>query len=333
MIHSKSMNILVTGGAGYVGSVLVPKLLKRGHRVTVLDIMWFGNQGLKTVKHHPNLKIVKGDIRDKNILKEALKDIDAVIHLAAVSNDPCGNLDPRLTKEINFEASHQLVKLAKKIGIKRFVYASSSSVYGVKSEPQVTEDLPLTPLTIYSKTKVWAEKAILKENSPDFTTVILRPATVCGYSPRMRLDLVVNILASHAIMNRKIIVFGGEQKRPNIHIDDMTDAYIAMLNFPKAKISGEIFNVGFENHPVKKLAKMVKDVVGQDVIIETQPSDDPRSYHISSEKLTRLTGFAPKKTIKDAIKDLKAASAAGKIPDWQNINYYNVKKMKALKLG
>jgi len=254
-------NILITGGAGHVGCVLVPKLLKEGYQVRVLDIMWFGDEGLDEVKNNKNLKIMKGDIRDKATLKKSLKDIDIVIHLAAISNDPCAELDPNLTIETNYKATFNLVKLAKKQGIKRFIYASTSSVYGIKKDPQVTEDLKLEPLTIYSKTKADAEKVIQKENSRDFVTVIIRPATVCGYSPRMRLDLVVNILSSHAIMNRKIKVFGGKQKRPNIHIEDMTDLYLLMTKLPKDKIAGKIFNAGFENYSVSKLAQIVKKVI------------------------------------------------------------------------
>ena len=323
------MKVLVTGGAGYVGSVLVPKLLEKEHKVTVLDKMMFGRMGLDGISNS-NLEIIEGDIRDINLVKNATKDIDSVIHLAAISNDPCSELDHNLTKEVNYDATVNLVKAAKKNGVKRFINVSTSSVYGIKEEPNVTEDLKLEPLTIYSKAKAWGEKAVKECNDDNFTTVNIRPATACGYSPRMRLDLVVNILTSHAIMNRKIIVFGGEQKRPNIHVDDITDLYILMLELPKEKIAGEEFNAGFENHTVMKLAEMVKDVVGSDIEIEVKPTDDPRSYHISSEKLTRMTGYKPKKGIRNAIVDIKDAFEQGKISNWKHINYYNVKKMIAL---
>ena len=174
------------------------------------------------------------------------------------------------------------------------------------------------------------KQRIKEYNDENFTTINLRPSTACGYSPRMRLDLVVNILSSHAIMNRKIIVFGGKQKRPNIHIQDITDLYLMMVDFPKEKVAGEAFNIAFENHTVMGLAEMIKEIIGDDVEIEVQPTDDPRSYHVSSEKIMRVTGFKPKRTIKDAVLEIKDAFKQGKIKDWKNINYYNVKKMKAI---
>jgi len=310
--------------------VLVPKLLDRDYRVVVLDKLFFGKQGLKTIETNKNLKIVDGDIRDTSVIDKLTKNIDAVIHLAAISNDPSSELDHNLTVEVNYEATANLVKTAKKNGVMRFINVSTSSVYGIKEEPNVTEDLPLEPLTIYSKTKAWGEKVVRGSNDEGFTTVNIRSATACGYSPRMRFDLVVNILASHAIMNRKITVFGGEQKRPNIHVDDITDLYTFMLEAPEDKISGETFNAGFENHTVMELAEMTRDIVGDDVTIEITASDDPRSYHISSEKLKTILGFKPKKTIRDAVIDIKDAFEEGKIKDWKDIDYFNVKKMKAL---
>ena len=321
--------VLVTGGAGHVGSVLVQNLLEKGYNVTVLDKMIFGDEGLTSLPTE-NLKIVKGDIRDRNIVDKATQNIGAVIHLAAISNDPCSELDHKLTKEVNYEGTVNLLNNAKKNGVERFIYASSSSVYGIKDEPNVTEDLPLDPLTIYSKTKTWSEKVVKEANDDDFTTVNIRPATVCGYSPRMRLDLVVNILTAHAIMNRKIIVFGGSQERPNIHIKDIADLYTLMLQLPKEKIEGEAFNVGFENHTVMKLAEIVKEVVGDDVKIEVQDTDDLRSYHISSDKLIRTAGYKPKRKIKDAILDIKSAFEDGRIQDWKDAEYYNIKTMKKL---
>jgi nucleoside-diphosphate-sugar epimerase len=322
-------NILVTGGAGYVGSILVPKLLDKNYQVTVLDKMWFGSHGIDYIKND-NLKIIKGDTRDKSLVDKISKNIDTVIHLAAVSNDPCSELDHNLTKEVNYDATVNLVQTAKKNGVQRFINISTASVYGIKDDPDVTEDLPLEPLTIYSKTKADAEIKIKECNNENFTTINLRPSTACGYSPRMRLDLVVNILSSHAIMNRKIIVFGGKQKRPNIHIQDITDLYLMMIDFPKEKVGGEAFNIAFENHTVMDLAEMIRDIIGEDVEIEVQPTDDPRSYHVSSEKIMRVAGFKPKRTIKDAVLEIKQAFEECKIKDWKDINYYNVKKMKAI---
>ncbi len=251
------LHVLVTGGAGYVGAVLVPKLLAQGHRVTVLDLYIFGDQVLKAVSGHPGLREVKGDIRDRRLLERELTGVDAVIHLACISNDPSFELNPELGKSINYDAFLPLVEIAKDKGVRRFIYASSSSVYGIKDEENVTEDLPLQPLTDYSKYKALCEEVLLKAQAPGFTSLILRPATVCGYSPRLRLDLAVNILTNLAVNTGRITVFGGAQKRPNIHIEDVTDLYVRSLEWPEESIDGQIFNAGYENHTVSQLADMV----------------------------------------------------------------------------
>lgn len=226
-----------------------------------------------------------------------------------------------------------LIELSKKKGVKRFVYASTSSVYGIKEEPNVTEDLPLEPLTIYSKTKAWSEEVVREANDDNFTTVNLRPATICGYSPKMRLDLTVNILTDHAINKGKITVFGGDQKRPNIHIDDISDYYIALLTAPKEKIAGETFNAGYENHTVMEIAEMVKEVIGSQTEIEVTDTKDNRSYHISSEKIKETLNLYPKKTIKDAIIDLKNAFDNNLIVNPSDSIYKNIDKMKELGFG
>lgn len=324
--------VLVTGGAGYVGSILVPKLLKQGYDVTVLDKMFFTDIGLKSVKSNPHLKIVEGDIRNPENLKNCVKGMDAVIHLASISNDPSSDLDPKLTQEVNFDANVNLVKIAKQSGVKRFVNVSTSSVYGIKEMPNVTEDLPLEPLTMYSKTKAEAEPYVTQTNGNGFTAVTIRPATVCGYSPRMRLDLTVNILTMHALTKGKITVFGGGQKRPNIHIEDIADYYVELLKIPETKIAGKIYNAGYENFTVMQIAQMVKEIIGKEITIEVVPTNDNRSYHISSAKIERELGLKPKHTIKDAVLDIKKASEQNLI-DWNNINFYNVKKMKTLVEG
>ncbi|MGB7541512.1 MAG: NAD-dependent epimerase/dehydratase family protein [Burkholderiales bacterium] len=325
--------VLVTGGAGYVGAVLVPKLLAKGYQVKVLDLYLYGEDVLDSVKGHPNLEQVKGDIRDHMLLERVVPGCDAVIHLACISNDPSFELDVELGKSINYDAFVDLVKVSKKSGVRRFVYASSSSVYGIKDVRNVTEDLPLEPLTDYSKYKALCEDVLLKERVPGFTTLIVRPATVCGYSPRLRLDLTVNILTNHAVTNREIKVFGGEQMRPNIHVEDMADLYVQSLEWPDAAIDGKIYNVGYHNHKVREIAGMVKNVVGDDVSIVTTPTDDNRSYHVSSEKIKRDLGFAPRHTIEDAVRDLAAAFRDGRIPDsMTDDRYYNIKRMQRLKL-
>ena len=326
----KLPNVLVTGGAGYVGSVLVPKLLAQGHRVKVLDLYLYGEDVLDAVKDNPDLEQIKGDIRDRALLEEIIPGTDAVIHLACISNDPSFELDPELGKSINYDAFFNLVEVSKQSGVKRFIYASTSSVYGIKEEENVTEDLPLEPLTDYSKYKALCEEVLLKEQSPDFTTVVIRPATVCGYSPRLRLDLSVNILTNLALNTGRITVFGGQQKRPNLHIEDMTDFYVKLLEFPDEKVAGKIFNVGYENYQISEIAEMVRKVVGQDgVEIVTTPTDDHRSYHISSEKVKRELGFKPKHSVEEAIQDLSSAFKAGKIPNpMDDTRYYNIKVMK-----
>lgn len=330
---SQIKTVLVTGGAGYVGAVLIPKLLKNNYRVKVLDLYLYGDNVLDAVKNNPNLVQIKGDIRNKKTLENTITECDAVIHLACISNDPSFELNPNLGKSINYDAFLDLVKISKAKGVQRFIYASSSSVYGIKEEENVTEELPLLPLTDYSKYKAMCEDALLKEQVPGFTTLIIRPATVCGYSPRLRLDLTVNILTNHAINNGVIKVFGGSQKRPNIHIEDMTDLYIQALQWPDEKINGKIFNVGYHNQTVSEIADIVKKVVGDNIKVETVPTNDNRSYHVSSEKIKKELGFEAKRSIEDAVKDLVSAFKAGKIPNsMTDEHYYNIKMMQKVNL-
>ena len=325
-------HVMVTGGAGYVGSTLVPKLLAEGHKVTVLDLYLYGDV-FADLAHNPNLRQVRGDLRNPAAVADAVTDCDAVIHLACISNDPSFELDPGLGKSINYDCFRPLVRAAKRAGVKRFIYASSSSVYGVKDTDNVTEELPLEPLTDYSKFKAMCEEVLEEEREPGFTTLTLRPATVCGYAKRLRLDLAVNILTNHAVNNRKITVFGGAQKRPNINVEDMTDLYVACLQYPADAIDGRIFNAGYENHTLDQLAHLVRDGVGEVEIIRT-PTDDMRSYHVSSEKIRRELGFQPKRTIRDAVDSLVAAFDAGKIPNPMTDKvYYNIKTMQAVALS
>ena len=325
--------IVVTGGAGYVGSVLIPKLLQKGHFVKVIDLYIYGEDVLNNVKNHPNLIQIKGDIRNGELLKKELPGYDTVIHLACISNDPSFELNPRLGKSINYDAFIDLVDVSKNVGVNNFIYASSSSVYGVKKEKYVTEDLSLEPLTDYSKYKAECEEILLKEADDDFIVTIIRPSTVCGYSPRMRLDLTVNILTNHAVNKGEITVFGGEQMRPNIHIEDMTDLYVFLLELPDEKIQRKIYNAGYDNYKVKDIAEMVRKNIGSHISIKTVPTEDNRSYHVSSKKIREELGFVPKHTIEEAIVDLKNAFEAGKIPDpLNNIRYYNIKTMQAINL-
>ena len=322
--------IFVIGGGGYVGSALVPRMLDAGYSVTVYDLFIYDEN---VIEKHPNLSTIKGDIRDLNLLEKSLKGFDSIIHLACISNDPSFELNPALGKSINLDCFKPLIEIAKKIKIKRFIYASSSSVYGIKKEKNVIETLSLEPLTDYSKFKVECEKILSQFTSDNFETVIIRPATVCGYAKRQRLDVVVNILTNLAYNNRKIKVFGGDQLRPNIHIQDMVNIYLEVLKADKKLVNGEIFNAGYDNFKVSDIALTVKEVIGSDITIETLPTDDNRSYHVSSEKIKKTLNYSPKHTIKDAILDLKKAFEENKLPNsLKDSQYFNIKKMQEIKL-
>ena len=330
---NNTKKVFVTGGAGYVGAVLVPKLLSKGYHVKVIDLYIYGEDVLDKVKDHPNLVQVKGDIRNRELLETEIIGYDTVIHLACISNDPSYELNPDLGKSINYDAFVTLVDVSKKSGVKRFIYASSSSVYGIKDEQEVTEDLPLEPLTDYSKYKALCEKVLMDAATDDFIVTVIRPSTVCGYSPRLRLDLTVNILTNYAINNGKITVFGGEQKRPNLHIEDMTDLYLFLLEQPEETIHKKIYNVGYENFKVSEIAEKVNKTLGGNIPIITTPSNDNRSYHVSSQKIRDELGFEANHTIEDAVLDLKNAFDAGKIPDPIDGNRYsNIKMMQQINL-
>jgi nucleoside-diphosphate-sugar epimerase len=330
---NNTKKVFVTGGAGYVGAVLVPKLLNKGYHVKVIDLYIYGEDVLDSVKDHPHLVQVKGDIRSRQLLETEIKGYDTVIHLACISNDPSYELNPDLGKSINYDAFVNLVDVSKKSGVKRFIYASSSSVYGIKDEQEVIEDLPLEPLTDYSKYKALCEKVLMDAATDDFIVTVIRPSTVCGYSPRLRLDLTVNILTNHAINKGKIIVFGGEQKRPNLHIEDMTDLYLFLLEQPEQKIHKKTYNAGYENFKVSEIAEKVNKTLGGNIPIITTPSNDNRSYHVSSQKIKKELGFHAKHSIEDAVLDLKKAFDEGKIPDSMNeIRYSNIKMMQQINL-
>lgn len=307
------MKIFITGGCGYKGHILVPKLLALGHTVEVLDTMWFGN----FLAPHPNLTVTEGTVLDLDSIN--LETVDAVIHLASVANDPCGDLNPLLTWETSALATMQLADRAARSGVGQFLYASSGSVYGIKEEEQVTEDLELKPISEYNKTKMISERVLMSYNK-DMKVQIIRPATVCGLSPRMRLDVSVNLLTMAALCKGEITVFGGKQIRPNIHIDDITEVYLHFLQ--NSKMTG-VYNAGFENISILDIANMVAEVVPAKITITE--SSDPRSYRINADKL-RATGFEPKKTVRDAINEIVTAYNSGSLKD--ELHFHNLKWMQ-----
>ena len=324
---------LVIGGAGYVGSQLVPALLALGRQVTVLDTFWYGRKHLQAIGN-PNLKLIEADMRDIYHVKKEIADATEVIHLACISNDPSFDLNPELGRSINLDSFRPIVKAIKESMVERFIYASSSSVYGIREEENVTEELKLAPLTDYSKFKAECEDIMMNEFSGDQVITILRPATVCGYSTRQRFDLVVNILTAHAIVNKKIKVFGGSQFRPNLHIRDMVDSYISVLTADSKYINREIFNIGSKNLTVKEIAQAVSKEIDETIPIEYLETNDLRSYRVDSSKILKHIGFQPQRTVNDAIAELKEHFA-----EFESSNplidprYININRMKQLKLG
>ena len=331
MAKMRKEKIFITGGAGYAGSCLVPELLKKGYEVTVYDIMYYTDRFLP--KTNSNLQIIKGDIRDSKKILETAKGHDVFVHLACISNDTSFALDEKLSTSINLDSFEPMVKSAKDAGIKRFIYASSSSVYGISDKKNVTEDHPLVPLTLYNKYKGMCEPILFNYTDQNFEGVIFRPATVCGYAPRQRLDLSVNILTNFAINKGMIKVFGGDQLRPNIHIKDMVRSYIHVIESDFDFEKENIFNVGYNNFKVIDIAEKVKNVIGDDVTIERVPTNDNRSYHVSSEKIKKVLNFQNEFNLDDAISDLKNAFSSKVLKDsLENKIYFNIKMMQSIKL-
>lgn len=310
------MKILLTGGCGYIGTPLAAELLARGHEVRVVDIQWFGNY----LAPHPNLSVVKDDIR--NAKGWDLRGFDVVLHLANVANDPCSDLNSKLNWEVNALATMFLVERAISDGVPQFVFASSGSVYGVKEEPEVTEDLDLVPISDYNKTKMVSERVLLSYRDKIHVQVV-RPATVCGYSPRMRLDVAVNMLTMQALSHGKITVFGGDQTRPNIHLKDMIRVYLHFLE--KGKSLSGVFNAGFENISILDIAETVTRTIPAEIVVT--PSNDPRSYRLSSQKLLD-TGFEPEYRVADAIAEITDAFRRGELR--MEDRWFNIKTMKTL---
>ena len=332
-----TQKIFITGGAGYVGSKLVPILLEKNFQVTVYDIMFFTDKFLPKI--NANLKIIYGDIRDKKKLKDSCKGHEVFLHLACISNDASFILNEKLSKSINLDCFESLVKISKFNGIKRFIYASTSSVYGVSKKKNVTEDHELVPLTLYNKFKAMCEPILLNFTDQNLEGVIFRPATVCGYAPRLRLDLSVNILTNQAINNKKIIVFGGDQLRPNLHILDYCDVVIKLIESNSKIILNKIYNVGNENLSIIEIAKIVKQTVEiffkfDNIEIQKEESNDKRSYHINSDKIYNELNFKATRTVKDAVLDLCFAFQRKLIKNsFDDDIFYNVKRLKRLNIS
>jgi len=324
-------NVFITGGAGYVGSLLVPELLNEGYHVTVFDLYIYGD----VIEPHRNLTQIKGDIRNKETLQEVAKGANAFIHLACISNDPSFDLDPELGKSINFDAFQNVINACTKNNIKRLIVASSTSQYGIKPQNvSVTEETEAEPITDYARFKIECEKMLNNTNVGNLEYVFVRPATLCGYAPRLRLDLSVNILTINALINKKIKIFGGEQMRPALNIKDMVRFYKLMLEIGGAKINRQAFNVSTENITITKIAEMVKDTIADNSItFEVTESNDPRSYHVNCDKMKNVLGFTCQYSLQEAVKSLQEAFEKGLIINGlENSYYYNVKRMKEIKL-
>lgn len=323
--------VLVTGGAGYIGAVLVPELLERGADVTVFDLMAFGPKPLAPVADRARLRIVRGDIRDEAAMDSLLREgeFDAVIHLAAISNDPSAELDPAATEAINGTATRSLMRAAKAAGVRRFLYASSASVYGIKDTADVTEDCSLEPITLYAREKAAGEHALDALVDDGFVGVSVRSATVCGVSPRLRLDLTINILTDHALRLGKIRVFGGSQMRPNVHITDLTRFYRRLLDVDAAAINGRAFNVNHANSTVMGLAEMIRGEIDPALPIEVVPTDDIRSYHLAAARAREELDFEARVPLTTAVHELADAYREGRFADPDRDWYRNVRWMQA----
>jgi nucleoside-diphosphate-sugar epimerase len=327
-------SVLIVGGAGYVGAELQKYLALKSYNISVFDTFWYpdGKWNVIEGEFAKKIRYIQGDVRDESAMQEALQGVDTVIHLACISNDPSYELNPKLSREVNYVSFVNFLELLNGSAVKQLIYASSSSVYGVKSEPEVTEDLVCEPRTDYSKFKVLCEELIKERLNSNINRTILRPSTVCGYSKRQRFDLVVNILTIQALTTREIRVDGGGQFRPNLHIDDMCRAYSCILEAPQEVVNGKTYNIAGENLTVMDIANRVRSIVGNDTKIEVLPVVDDRSYRVSGKSIMKDLDFKPLKTVDDAILDIKNAYLSGAFIDIQASKFYNIRTMKELKL-
>jgi len=328
----RKRKVLLVGGGGYVGVELQRFLAESKYQVRVLDTFWYPNGKWNDSDGDfvNQIEYLDGDIRDRDMVSQALKGMDACIHLACISNDPSYELNPNLGRSINFDSFSMFIEEINKSSVKALIYASSSSVYGVKEEENVTEELLCEPLTDYSKYKVMCEELALKSISKEICLTIARPSTVCGYSRRQRFDLVVNILTLSALTRSEINVDGGTQFRPNLHIKDMIAAYKLILEANPEIIDRKIYNVAGENLTVLQIAQKVKSQMVNSCKVNIVPILDQRSYRVSGKKIATEIGFIPKYSVDEAITDIKQAYLSGKFLNIESELYFNIKQMKLL---
>ena len=330
-------SVLVTGGLGYVGSRACPLLLERGHHVRVVDLALYGEQGYQYLEQHPSwerdwqdrFEWIEGDLRSPETVKDAVRGIDTVLHLAAISNDPTGEIDDTLTRQVNFDAVGMLLALSREAGVKRFINASSSSVFGIKEESDVEETLEPEPLSSYSRYKMLSEWLVVAASAPDFCTVNIRPATICGVSPRQRFDLTVNKLTADAVTKRVITVHGGQQRRPNVGMTDIVNLYANLMDTDPARINGRTFNFGFENHKVIEIAEIIQtELKDLEVRIDVTETIDQRDYHICSRKILNVLDYEPVSSIRQEVAELRKAIDSGHFEAIDSAAYYNLQTME-----
>jgi len=324
-------HVLVIGGAGYLGSVLVRTLLERVEHVTVMDAFLFGEEGIRDIAEDPRINVVRGDLRDLEAIVRACRDADAVVHLGGLVGDPACALDRQLTIDVNLEATRTIVRAARGLGVQRFVFASSCSVYG-SSDDLLDEDSPLEPVSLYAASKMESERILLEFQREDFAPVILRFGTFYGLSPRPRFDLIVNMLAAKAATEGAITVFGGDQWRPFIHVVDGCRAIVAALLAPVDDVAGEIFNVGSdrENHTIREVAELVREELPRTRVDILEDQQDPANYRVSFDKIKRTLGFEPEHRLEEAIREIHVAIASGSLEDYSAERYSNVRAMAAV---
>ncbi len=325
-IEGEIEKVLVIGGAGYIGSILIRKLLKRGYKVRLLDLLLYGDESIAELYDEPNFEFIKRDFRNVETIVHCFQDMDAVIHLGAIVGDPACALDEELSIEINLEATRMIAEVAKGYGVQRFLFASTCSVYGA-SDAILDERSALNPVSLYARTKIDSEKVLLSFNSVDFSPIILRLATVYGLSPRPRFDLVVNLLTAKAIFEGEITIFGGQQWRPFIHVEDAAEAFVKCLHAPLAAVKGQIFNVGCneQNCQIYRIGEFIKELVPEAIVTVEERDSDLRNYHVCFDKIRNQLGFVPGKTVEEGILEIKEAIEEGRIKDYRDQQYHNSK--------